>query len=168
RDPSGAQDMAGLIYPGVSRLDFDASFEGGYFPVQVKSCRSADVAAWLEEHLSLLPVTQRSPGYSPLGIQRLDPEWARRLGQAGKDCFAAIQAMDLAALGETLNETMRCWEALLPETVRHPEIPVDLMAILEHYQARYPGAMYSGCGGGYLVVASAEPVPGGIKLVVRV
>src|SRR5664280_1459399 len=35
--PSGSQDMAGIIYPGVSRLDYDFNFEGGYFPVNVES-----------------------------------------------------------------------------------------------------------------------------------
>jgi hypothetical protein len=36
-EPSGSQDMIGLIYPGVSRLDYDAAHEGGYFPVHVES-----------------------------------------------------------------------------------------------------------------------------------
>ena len=51
---------------------------------------------------------------------------------------------------------MKCWETLLPQTVRHPLITVDLTGLLKAYQRRYPGAMYSGCGGGYLIVASEE------------
>jgi hypothetical protein len=62
---------------------------------------------------------------------------------------------------------MRCWATLLPRTVRHPTLTVDLVALLEHYQARYPGAMYSGCGGGYLFVASEKPVPGAFAVQVR-
>ena len=31
-EPSGSQDMIGLIYPGVNRLDYDFDHEGGYFP----------------------------------------------------------------------------------------------------------------------------------------
>ena len=31
-EPSGSQDMIGLIYPGVNRLDFDFEHEGGSFP----------------------------------------------------------------------------------------------------------------------------------------
>ena len=31
-EPSGSQDMIGLIYPGVNRLDYDASVEGGCSP----------------------------------------------------------------------------------------------------------------------------------------
>ena len=105
---------------------------------------------------------QRPPGYNPLGIKNLDPDWIRRLGQTGKDCYAAILAQDVTALGASMNECMRCWETLLPHTVRHPTITVDLVALLEYYQARYPGAMYSGCGGGYLYVVSERARAGGV------
>jgi hypothetical protein len=44
---------------------------------------------------------------------------------------------------------------------------VDLVGILRYYQSRYAGAMYSGCGGGYLYVVSEGPVPGGIRVKVR-
>jgi hypothetical protein len=42
------------------------------------------------------------------------------------------------------------------------------MAILGYYQSRYAGAMYSGCGGGYIYVVSEEEVPGSIRVKVRV
>ncbi len=96
--------------------------------------------------ITLLPVAQRPPGYNPLEVQNLDPEWVRRLGQSGKDCYAAILSRDVQALGAVMNECMRCWEALLPNTVRHPALTVDLLGLLHAYQSRYPGAMYSGCG----------------------
>jgi hypothetical protein len=62
---------------------------------------------------------------------------------------------------------MCCWEAILPGTVRHPAISVDLLGILNYYQANYAGAMYSGCGGGYLYVVSEKPVPGALNVEVR-
>jgi len=167
-EPSGSQDMIGLVYPGINRLDYEADFEGGYFPRQIESCRDPVTTGWLEEVVHLLPVTQRPAGYNPLGRQNLDPEWVRRLGHSGKDCYAAILERDVQALGASLNECMCCWEALLPQTVCHPAITVDLMALLHSYQRRYPGAMYSGCGGGYLYVVSEEPVAGGIRAKVRV
>ncbi|MCX6069172.1 MAG: hypothetical protein NT121_26095, partial [Chloroflexi bacterium] len=58
-------------------------------------------------------------------------------------------------------------ETLLPQTVRHPALSVDLVGLMRHYQSRYAGAMYSGCGGGYLYVISDEPVPGALKVHVR-
>ena len=48
-----------------------------------------------------------------------------------------------------------------------PTLTVDLPALLHCYQNRYAGAMYSGCGGGYLYVVSDEPVPGGFRIKVR-
>jgi hypothetical protein len=166
-EPSGSQDMAGLIYPGVNRLDFDCSYEGGYFPANVETNTDPSVARWLEKVVHMIPVAQRPDGYSPLGIKNLDPEWIRRLSHSGKDCFNAILAKDPKALGASLNECMLCWETLLPHTVTHPALRADLRDILEFYQNRYEGAMYSGCGGGYLYVVSEEPVPGSMSVYVR-
>jgi hypothetical protein len=167
-EPSGSQDMIGLIYPGVNRLDYEFGHEGGVFPKHIESCNDPDVARWLERVVNMLPVLPRPDGYNPLGEQNLDPEWVRRLGQCGKACYDAILRCDAAGLGESLNENMRCWEALLPHTVRHPTVTVDLKAILGYYQSRYPGAMYSGCGGGYLYVISEKRVPGTFKIKVRI
>jgi len=166
-EPSGSQDMAGLIYPGVNRLDYDYSFEGGYFPTHVESNSGPDVVRWLESVIHMLPVAQRPIGYNPLGQKNLDPEWIQRLGETGKHCFDAIVRKDSKALGASMNGCMKCWEHILPHTVRHPTIAVDLVGILSCYQSRYAGAMYSGCGGGYLYVVSEEPVPGGIRVKVR-
>lgn len=166
-EPSGSQDMAGLIYPGVNRLDYDAAVEGGTYPAHIESCRDPQVARWLEQVIYLVPVLQRPAGYNPLEVKNLDSDWVRRLGQSGQNCYAAIVAKDLLGLGAAMNECMACWEAILPGTVRHPTIQLDLMALLRVYQARYPGVMYSGCGGGYLVVASDQPVPGGFQIKVR-
>jgi len=167
-EPSGSQDMIGLIYPGVSRLDYDAEVAGGYFPAHIESNRDPLIARWLEEVFYLLPVNQRPEGYGPLGIKNLDREWIRRLGQTGKDCYGAILARDIRALGASMNECMECWETILPHTVRHPAIAIDLKALLSYFQCRYAGAMYSGCGGGYLFVVSQEPVPGAFQIKVRI
>jgi hypothetical protein len=166
-EPSGSQDMVGLIYPGVSRLDYDFGQEEGLFPAYIESNIDPGVAHWLEGVIHILPVTQRPKAYSPLGEKNLHPEWIQRLGQSGRQCFDAILAKDVESLGASLNECMRCWEALLPHTVRHPAITVDLLGILSYYQARYAGAMYSGCGGGYLYVASEDMVPGSFHVKVR-
>jgi hypothetical protein len=159
--------MIGLIYPGVSRLDYDAAHESGYFPVHVESNCESEIARWLERVLQLVPINQRPEGYNPLGVKNLDPEWIERLGQTGRRCFEAIVGRNLRALGESMNRCMQCWEAILPHTVEHATIRMDLRAILANFQSRYPGAMYSGCGGGYLIVASEEDVPGSLGVKVR-
>jgi hypothetical protein len=166
-EPSGSQDMIGLIYPGVSRLDYDAAHEGGYFPVRIESTCDPEIARWLERVLHLAPINQRPEGYNPLGVKNLDPVWIERLGETGKQCYAAILQRDLHGLADSLNLCMECWEAILPHTVAHPTISIDLKAILKHFQRRYPGAMYSGCGGGYLIVVADEDVPGSFGVRVR-
>jgi hypothetical protein len=167
-EPSGSQDMIGLIYPGVSRLDYDVTINDGLFPSHIETNTDPAVAAWLGGVIHVLPIAPRPEGYNPLVTKNLDPAWIQRLGRSGRDCFDAIVAKNLQALGASMNECMACWEAILPATVRHPTVKVDLVEILHYYQSRYPGAMYSGCGGGYLYVVSDEPVPGAFGVQVRV
>ena len=167
-EPSGSQDMIGLLYPGVNRLDYDATHEGGIFPRHIESNTDPAVARWLESVIHMIPVAPRPPGYNPLGVKNLDPEWIRRLGQTGRDCFDAIVKKNMAALGSSMNTCMACWQALLPQTVMHPTLTVDLAALLKHYQQAYAGAMYSGCGGGYLYVVSDDDVPGSFRVKVRI
>ncbi len=166
-EPSGSQDMAGIVFPGVNRLDYDANFEDGYFPVHVESNNDPDVAHWVESVIYCLPVNQRPDGYNPLAAKNLDPAWIKRLGQSGKDCYQSIMEQDASMLGNSMNESMRCWEVILPHTVRY-STTINLLKISEYYQSRYCGAMYSGCGGGYLYVVSEEPVPGAFKVRVRI
>jgi len=166
-EPSGSQDMCGLVYPGISRLDYDAAVHGGWFPAHVESTTDPAVAAWLERVIHLVPVGPRPPGYGPLGVKRLDPGWIARLGSSGRACYDAILAMDLGALGESLNECSRAWAAILPQVFEHPTITMDLRGLLAAYAAEYPGAMLSGCGGGYVIVASETPPPGSARVVVR-
>jgi hypothetical protein len=166
-DPSGSQDMIGLIYPGVNRLDFDVAHAGGIFPRHIESNNDPQVARWLEHVVHMVPVAPRPAGYNPLGVKNLDQGWIQRLGQSGKACYDAIVGRDVAALGASMNQCMQCWEAILPHVVRHATLTVDLPGILAAYQSRYPGAMYSGCGGGYLYVVSETPVPGALRVNVR-
>ena len=167
-EPSGSQDMIGLIYPGISRLDYDFTHRGGIFPRHIESNNDPEIASWLESVIHILPVAQRPEGYNPLETKNLEPEWIARLGQSGKACYDAIIARDVEALGASMNECMLCWQTILPGTVRHHTLQMDLMPLLKYYQTRYPGAMYSGCGGGYLYVASETPVPGAFHIKVRI
>ena len=167
-EPSGSQDMIGLLYPGVNRLDFDFTHQGGIFPKHIESNHDPDVARWLEKVIQVLPVEPRPEGYNPLGVKNLDREWIRRLGQSGRDCYDAILAKNIDRLGASMNECMACWEALLPHVIRHPTLKVDLVGLMRYYQSKYPGAMYSGCGGGYLYVVSRRKIPGAFKVDVRI
>jgi len=167
KDPSGSQDMIGLVYPGISRLDYDFAANGGVFPAHIESITDAATARWLERVLHVLPVEPRPENYSPLGEQNLDPKWIARLGQTGKDCFDSILKKDVNGLGQSMNACMVCWEKILTHTVVHPDLKLDLKTLLRAYQRQYAGAMYSGCGGGYLFVASNDTVPGAFHVEIR-
>lgn len=166
--PSGSQDMIGIIYPGINRLDYDYDFQGGFFPKHIESNNDPNIAQWLQSVLYVLPVNTRPQDYNPLDSQNLDPAWVERLGQSGKDCFEAIVKKDLNALGRSFNDCMEAWQILLPENFRHPSLPADILPLVQYYQQTYPGATYSGCGGGYLYVASDKPVPGGFQVKIKV
>ena len=167
-DPSGSQDMCGLIYPGISRLDYDASVDGGWFPSHVESTTDPAVVAWLERVLHLVPIGGRPVGYDPLETKNLEPSWVARLGRSGRACYEAILAGDLTALGQALNENSHAWRAILPNVYAHRTIECDLWGLLEGYMQAYPGAMQSGCGGGYVIVASEEAPPGSARISIRV
>jgi hypothetical protein len=166
-DPSGSQDMIGLVYPGINRLDYDYEHNDGVFPKRIEPLNDRACETWLETVLHLLPVASRPDGYNPLGQKNLDSRWIMRLGQTGKDCFEAIRNRDADGLGQSMNDCMRCWEHILPQTVVHPRLAVDLKRLLRAYQSQYPGAMFSGCGGGYLLVISKTDVPGATKVTIR-
>lgn len=70
-DPSGSQDMVGLVYPGVTRIDYDFRHEGGVFPARVESRTDPSVAEWVQRVIHVLPVAQRPPGYSPLDVKNI-------------------------------------------------------------------------------------------------
>jgi hypothetical protein len=166
-DPSGSQDMVGLVYPGISRIDYDFRHEGGIFPACVESSTDAAVAEWVQRVINIVPVAPRPAGYNPLEVKHIEPAWVRRLGESGRACFDALVTRDLHGLQESMNQCMRAWATLLPGTVRHSTLTVDLEGILHAYQAEYGGAMYSGCGGGYLYVASDREIPGSFRVRVR-
>ncbi len=164
------QDKAAVpddIRERIERLDFDINHKGGQFPSHIETCNDPEVARWLSSVLYVVSIQPRPDGYYPLDVKNLDPAWIRRLGQSGVDCFDGIVAMDIDKTGLSFNECMLCWEAIMPGIVRHHTIKRDLMGELKFYQDKYPGAMYSGCGGGYFYVLSDTPVPGGFQVKVR-
>ena len=83
-EPSGSQDMIGLIYPGINRLDYDFRITGGVFPSHIESCTQPKWPAGWRSVLYLIAVEPRPEGYSPLGVKNLKPEWVARLSQSGK------------------------------------------------------------------------------------
>jgi len=152
---AGSQDSIGLTYPGINRLDYD----GGYWPHRIESCLDEDICAWLEQSLAVVPLFERPPGYDPLSKQNLTPDIVHRLGVAGEQCYEAILAKDIRGFGHSMTETHDSWREMLPETTS-PEID----EILNSYNDQGYGRVTSGCGGGYIYVATQDDLPGSFRI----
>jgi cytidyltransferase-like protein len=156
---SGSQDQIGLLYPGINRL----CYNGGYWPWKIESATEYETCDWLSAILHLVPLEPRPEGYDPLKIMHLEKPLIRELGEAGDLCWEAILNKDIISLGKALTNTLLSWKKILPLTV-----PDWVMKEMEtKYLPNYPGAITSGSGGGYVIIASEKPVQGAIKIRVR-
>jgi cytidyltransferase-like protein len=156
---SGSQDQLGILVPGVCRLDYD----GHYWPVNIENTLDKETCEWLSKVLHLVPLAPRPDGYDPLLEQHLVVEFVKELGDAGKKCFAGILSKDVKMLGESMTETFYAWKKILPNTV--PEWVLEEME--SKFIGKFSGAITSGSGGGYAVIASEEPVEGALKVKIR-
>jgi cytidyltransferase-like protein len=156
---SGSQDHIGLLFPGINRLYYN----GGYWPEKIESTTRKDICDWLSDVLYLVPLKPRPQGYDPLKIMNLEKQLIKELGESGDRCWEAILKKDVTGLGGALKDTLLSWKKILPYTV-----PDSIMNEIEtKYFPYYPGAITSGCGGGYVIVVSDKPVKGSIKIKVR-
>jgi len=153
---SGSQDHLGLTLPGVNRLWYD----GAYWPERIDSTVDDGVCDWLERSLCLVELFARPDGYDPLLKQNMTVEGVKRLGEAGTACWEAILAKDIRRLGEALTATHNGWAEILPLTTSE-----EIEAELDKYPCH--GRITSGCGGGYIVMATEEEIPGGFRIKVR-
>jgi cytidyltransferase-like protein len=156
---AGSQDHLGLLMPGVNRLHYN----GAYWPVYIQSSVDEDVCEWLSGVIHLVPLKPRPDGYDPLKEMHLEKHLIKELGEAADSCWESIMRKDIAGLGKSLSDTLISWKKILPLTV-----PDDIMKEMEtNYFPEYPGAITSGCGGGYVIVVSENEVPGEVMIKVR-
>jgi cytidyltransferase-like protein len=156
---SGSQDQIGLLVPGISRL----WYEGGYWPERIDNCLEPEICEWLSDVLHLVPVDSRPPGFDPIVVKNLERDFIRELGESGTLCWESILKKDINGLGRSMTMSFLAWRKILPNTV-----PDWVMKEMEKkYLPFYPGAITSGSGGGYIVVASENEIKGGMKVRVR-
>ncbi len=156
---SGSQDHLGLMLPGINRLFYN----GSYWPDKIESEISSNICDWLSEVIWLIKLKPRPIGYDPLKKMHLEKTYIKALGEAGDLCWESILKKDINGFGKGMTATYLAWKKILPLTV-----PDDIMKEMESKYLRvYPGAITSGSGGGYVIVASDKPVENGIKIKVR-
>jgi hypothetical protein len=165
----GSQDAWGSVYPGVNLLHYDFRHHNGVLPRTVTSLVDERSARWFERHFWIVDcVGPRPDVYNPFdGGRFATRKVVEQLGKSGQDCFAAIKNHDVEALGASFNLCSSAWRKMLPAIFEHPTIQVPVMKRLQHYQRKYAGAMPSGCGVGYIYVASSSPVAGGFQVKVN-
>jgi hypothetical protein len=156
---AGSQDHLGLLLPGISRLYYN----GKYWPDKIQSSVDKDICDWLSSVIHLVPLKPRPDGYDPLKEMHLEKPFIKELGEAGDRCWESILKKDINGLGKSLSDTLISWKKILPLTV-----PDDILRDIEtNYLSTYPGAITTGCGGGYVIVISEKEVPGAVKIRVR-
>ena len=156
---SGSQDHIGLLVPGISRLDYD----GEYWPSNIDSCTDPAICEWLNDVLYLVPLEPRPVGYDPIKVKHLEREFIKELGDSGNECWESIINKDIYGLGKAMTKSFLAWGKILPNTI--PDYIMDEMTT--KYISKFPGAITSGCGGGYAVVASEKNIKGAIRFKVK-
>jgi cytidyltransferase-like protein len=156
---SGSQDQIGLLVPGISRL----YYKGGFWPDKIDNCIDPGICDWLSEVIQLVPLDPRPVGYNPIAVRNLERKFVKELGDAGALCWESILKKDLFGLGKSMTTTFHAWRKILPNTV-----PDWLMNEMDSkYFPLYPGAITSGSGGGYVVIASEKEIEGAYRIKIR-
>jgi cytidyltransferase-like protein len=156
---AGSQDHLGLLMPGVNSL----YYTGKYWPEKIQSSVDKEICDWLSDVIYMVPLKPRPDGYDPLKEMHLEKSFIKELGEAGNMCWESILKKDIIGLGKSMSDTLIAWKKMLPLTV-----PDDILKEVEDkYFSNYPGAITSGCGGGYIIVVSEKEIEGAIRIKVR-
>ena len=156
---SGSQDAIGIVMPGLNRLDYDR----GFWPSKITSNTDADLLAWIEARLWLVPLYPRRAEYDVYAGTRLTEENARALSRAAGNAWNAILAKDAAAWGAATTAAFEAQVAMFPNMA-----PPDVREIIAKYAPRALGHKISGAGGGgYLILVSETPIENAIQIRIR-
>ena len=153
---SGSQDHLGLTLPGANYL----YYKGEYWPERIESIMDDATCDWLERSIVMVELFERPDGYDPLVRQNITPGGVSKLATAAETCWEGIVRKDIRKFGAGLTGTHEAWAEILPLTTNKR---------IEDEMARHKchGRVTSGCGGGYIVMASEDDVPGGFRVKVR-
>ena len=171
---SGAQDAIGICMPGLVRHHYDNRF----WPDRIESCHDEAVLAWLEEHLCLVPMAPRRPGWSVMEGRDITAEKVKALTAASDACWESILAQDLEGFAAAYRASFEAQVALFPgmldptgPAAEQPE--ASIREIIAQYSA-LPGVlawkMPGAGGGGYLALGCRDRgafPPGAIPLTIR-
>ena len=118
-----------------------------------------DICRWLEKRLLLVPIGERPNRYDPLMEQNINRQSVQKLSMAGMNCYNSILRKDLNGLGKSLTDTHDAWREILPLTTNK-----EIDNILNSYDNCCAGRTTSGCGGGYVILATNHEIENSIKI----
>lgn len=143
---SGAQDAIGICIPGLCRHFYDNHF----WPTQIETHNDEQVLQWLEQHLCMIPMNPRTPGYSVVEGKDITKDKVQNLTQAADDCWNAILATDLDRFADAYRRSFDAQVAMFP-AMRNEHVDgfISKYSQMEDVMAwKMPGAG----GGGYLIL----------------
>jgi hypothetical protein len=156
---SGSQDSIGIVYPALNRLDY----RGQFWPEKITTVSDDKFLAWIEQHLYLIPLGQRAAGFNVLSGTKITAPRVRALARAADGCWRAIQELNLPEFGRQMRASFEAQISMFPRMSNS-----DVKHMIAQYAGQALGWKLSGAGGGgYLVLVSRQPVPGGITLKIR-
>jgi galactokinase/mevalonate kinase-like predicted kinase len=156
---AGSQDSIGIVYAGLNRLDY----QGRYWPDKITSVTDEKILRWLERHLFLIPLGQRTADFDVLRGKKITPPRVAALAVAAEGCWHAIQEMNLEQFGRCLRASYEAQVSLFPQMTN-----ATVAAAIRQSAGKSLGWKLSGAGGGgYLVLVRRQPVAGAIRIKIR-
>jgi cytidyltransferase-like protein len=159
-DVAGSQDAIGIVYPGVTRMDYT----GAYWPQEITSCLEPEVLSFLEAHLQLVFSAPRPKEFAVLAETRVNPDSAKRLSDAAHACWEKLLARDAIGFGKAMTSSFNAQLEMFP-LMTNPGI----QDIIRRHEGRSMGHKITGAGGGgYVVFFSERPIEGAKRVRIRV
>lgn len=155
---SGSQDQLGIMLPGLNKLNYG---HNNYWPDSIDSITDDDTLNFVADHLYLIQLPQRKPGYNVLEKTCINEKSAKQLADATEKCWEAIQKRDVVAWGKATTEGFEAQVQMFPAMLSS-----EMQRAIDQYRNQVAGWKVTGCGGGgYLFLVSEKPIPYTIKVV---
>jgi cytidyltransferase-like protein len=156
---SGSQDALGIVMPGLNRLDYN----GSYWPESITKIHDNEILSWLERHLFLVTLGPRKSEFHVLADTRVSSSGAEALSLAARNCWEAINKMDVREFGKALRQSFEAQINMFPKMVNE-----EILAAIKQHESDALGWKLSGAGGGgYIILVCDHDLPGTTKIKIR-
>jgi cytidyltransferase-like protein len=156
---AGSQDSIGIVYPGLSRIDYT----GGFWPVKITTVHEECILSWIEEHLYLIMLGPRENNYHVLVNTFINKGNAEALRIAAEKTWDALLVKDLEKFGEFFRKSFEAQIKMFPNMIYD-----DIFQVIDKYKDSACGWKLSGAGGGgYLIFVSQKPIKGAMQIKIR-